>query len=161
MNTDKNTRDKIAVETFNFLKETKAPADMNSLGSYISRKFDLSESEKNDRYPSGDYKYLNMIRFSLLFFKKANLAKNLNRGEYVLTEKGKSRGKMATDDFAKLRKDISKKSNKDKRAKKTDLIQTGLFGVEKRVNSLTVEELELLSKIVEQNNKIVEKIINK
>lgn len=160
MKTDIYTKNIIAVESFNFLKNTNSPVTMKLLGDHISKEFNITDIDKNDKYPSGDNKYLNMIRFGLFFFKKAGLVRNIRRGKYILTEKGRNMDKLSVEDYTKIRREVSKKNNKEKRAENVNLVQGGLFGKKKKIGHLTNEDLELLKKVVEQNNKIVEKIIN-
>lgn len=158
MKTDKKTRNKIAVEVFNFFKESGVFLSIEDLSNHIAQRLNLSEKEKKDRYPSGDVKYVNMIRFALLTFKKSGLIENIGDSSYELTEKGIAADYISEDEYYQLQKDVARENNKKKRREKKT--QQNLFPIINN-SDLTKEQISLLSEIVKQNNLIIEKVLGK
>ncbi len=102
---------------FEYLRK-EDEASMDDLSRHIENTFNLTEVEKSDRYPSGDIKFQNIIRFALLFFKKAKLVESPKRGLYKLTEDGKNFISFSSTEFENLRKQISSDNNRQKRLQK-------------------------------------------
>lgn len=161
MKVNKYLRNKVATEVFYFLKLSGDASTIAEMSGYVAKKLNLTNEDKKERFPSGDIKYINMIRFALLTYKKAGLVENISKGVWGITEKGRNLKSISAEDYNDLQNKITRENNRSKRSNgKGIAVQHSLF---KEVNKsiLSEKEFQLLSEIVRQNNFIIERVLGK
>jgi len=80
---------KITLPLLEFLSDGKEHTS-KEINDYITKKFHLTEEEKNELLPSGAQTVINnRISWARTYLKKAGLIKSPKRGTFVITEDGK------------------------------------------------------------------------
>jgi len=159
IDTTKEYRNKVAVRLFEIMKNHDNVLTNSQIYSLIAEDLKLTEEDKKIKFKSGAYVYQNHTQFGLLGLKVMGLVSHVSRGKWVITQSGKEKAELDIDEYSNFQKKHWNTETSKKRKvgvnKNTSFQQKNLFGG----NLSETKKEEMLSKILEQNKRILDYIM--
>lgn len=150
----KKYRVKIALKVFEVMKSFSTSLSKSEIDEKVSEELQLTESQKQETYKSGVQIYKNLVGWAILGLKSMGLIRQVRRGVWELTEKGRLKVELSSGEYLAFQsKYWSEKISKKRKKKNRAAEQKSMIG-------LSELELKILDKVLEQNNRIIEKILD-
>jgi restriction endonuclease Mrr len=154
----KDYRNLVERRLLDLMREQNRVLTNTEIYSFIAERLSLSEEERNLRYKSGVLVYQNMIQFGLLALKAAGYINQVDRGRWIITEKG-FRNEINDDYYSFQKKYWKEKYDQKKKYKNKRKNSIRKIDGNEEINENN--KSKMLSEILEQNKRILDYLLKK